>query len=83
MLAHDIPGQDITLTGYNYWSHDPIAPFPYLVETGGFKPFNVPAAKGEQIKGELFCTGGIWRSKPDGSDVELLAWEHATLLEWQ
>lgn len=73
-VAHDIPGQDITLTGINYWSHDPTAPYPYVVETGGFKPFKVPAQKGEVIKGELFCSSGVWRSKRDGSDVELLAW---------
>jgi sugar lactone lactonase YvrE len=73
-LAHDVPGQDITLTGNNCWSRDPIAPYPYLVETGGFKPFKTPAKKGEQIKGELFCSSGVWRSKPDGTDVELLAW---------
>ena len=74
LVAQDIPGQDITLTGHNYWSHDPIAPFPYLVETGGFKPFRTPAKAGEVVRGDRFCSSGIWRSKPDGSDVELLAW---------
>lgn len=73
-LAHDVPGQDITLTGNNCWSRDPTAPFPFLVETGGFKPFKTPAKKGEKIKGELFCSSGVWRSHPDGSNVELLAW---------
>jgi len=72
--AHDVPGQDITLTGHNYWSHDPLAPFPYLVETGGFKPFKTPAQAGEVVPGQRFCSSGVWRSKPDGTDVELLAW---------
>ncbi len=73
-FAHDVPGQDITLTGNNCWSRDPIAPYPYMVETGGFKAFKTPAKKGEQVKGEKFCSSGLWRSKTDGTDVELLAW---------
>ncbi|KAB8127048.1 hypothetical protein F9U64_18720 [Gracilibacillus oryzae] len=72
--AHDIPGQDVTLTGNNVTTRDPLMPFPFLTETGPFKPFGTPAKKGEKVKGELWCTTGLWRSKPDGSDVELLAW---------
>ena len=34
----------------------------------------VPSHKGEVIKGELWCNTGVWRSQPDGSDPELLAW---------
>ncbi len=72
--AHDVPGQDVTLTGNNVWSRDPTKPFPYYTETGPFKPYGTPAKKGEVIKGEKFCNSAVWRSKPDGSDVELLAW---------
>jgi glucose/arabinose dehydrogenase len=72
--AHDIPGQDITLTGNNTWSRDPAAPYPFYVETGPFKPYGVPAKKGEVVKGEKFCSGCIMRSHPNGSDPELLAW---------
>ncbi|WP_246823295.1 hypothetical protein [Terribacillus saccharophilus] len=49
-------------------------PFPYLTATGPYKPFGIPAEKGEKIKGKLWCKTGLWRFKPDGSDVELLAW---------
>jgi glucose/arabinose dehydrogenase len=73
-LAHDVPGQDITLTGNNVWSRDPLKPYPYLTQTGPFKPFGTPAQKGEVIKGELFCNSAVWRSKPDGTGVELIAW---------
>lgn len=73
-LAHDVPGQDVTLTGNNVWSRDPLKPFPYLTETGPFKPFGTPAQKGEVIKGEVFCNSAVWRSRPDGTDIELLAW---------
>lgn len=44
------------------------------METGAYKPFRTPAKKGEVVKGELWCTTGVWRARPDGSDVELLAW---------
>ena len=73
-FACDVPGEDVTLTGNNVWSRDPRLPYPFLVETGAFKPFGEPAKKGEKIKGVLKCSSGVWRSKPDGSDMELLAW---------
>ncbi|MCC9136977.1 PQQ-dependent sugar dehydrogenase [Pontibacter silvestris] len=72
--AHDVPGQDVTLTGNNVRSRDPRMPYPFMVDTGAFKPFGTSAKKGEVIKGELFCNSAVWRSRPDGSDVELLAW---------
>ncbi|PRY03391.1 glucose/arabinose dehydrogenase [Pontibacter ummariensis] len=72
--AKDVPGEDVTLTGNNVRSRDPRLPYPFMTETGAFKPFGVPAKKGEVVKGELFCNTGVWRSKPDGTDVELLAW---------
>lgn len=72
--AHDVPGQDITLTGNNVRSRDPRTPYPYMTETGAFKPFGIPAQKGEMVKGELYCNSAVWRSKPDGTAVELLAW---------
>ena len=73
-LAHDVPGQDVTLTGNNVWSRDPRMPYPYLTQTGPFKPFGETAKKGEVIKGSVFCSSGVWRSRPDGSEMELLAW---------
>jgi len=72
--AHDVPGQDVTLTGNNVWSRNPTRSFPYYAETGPFKPYGVSSKKGEVIKGEKFCNSAVWRSKLDGSDVELLAW---------
>ncbi len=73
-VAHDVPGQDVTLTGDNVWSRDPRAPYPFYVETGAYKPFGTPATKGEVVKGALRCNSGIWRARPDGSEIELLAW---------
>lgn len=36
--AHDVPGQDVALTGNNAWSRNPTAPFPFLAETGPLPP---------------------------------------------
>jgi glucose/arabinose dehydrogenase len=72
--AFDIPGQDVTLTGNTVWTRDPRLPYPFLVPSSAYKPFGVKAEKGEKIEGELWCTTGVWRARPDGSDVELLAW---------
>jgi glucose/arabinose dehydrogenase len=72
--AHDVPGQDVVLTGNNVQSYDPTSPYPYYVETGAFKPFGVPASPGEVIRGELKCNSGVWRCRPDGTGLELLAW---------
>lgn len=72
--AHDVPGQDIRLTGNNVWSDNPTASYPYPAETGAFKPYGVPAQKGEVVKGELWCNSCVMRSQPDGTEPELLAW---------
>lgn len=72
--AHDVPGQDVELTGNTVQSYDPTSPYPYYVETGPFKPFGVPASPGEVVRGELKCSSGVWRCRPDGSGLELLAW---------
>jgi glucose/arabinose dehydrogenase len=73
-LAHDVPGQDVTLTGNNVWSRNPLAPYPLPTETGPFKPFGERAKQGEVVKGQLKCSTGLWRSRPEGSQMELLAW---------
>ena len=72
--AHDVPGQDVTLSGNNVWSRNPTTAYPFLAETGPFKPFGVPAKKGEVVKGRLFCSTCVMRARPDGSQPELLAW---------
>ncbi len=71
--AHDVPGADVTLTGDNVWSFDPIVPYAEMRQTGAFKPYATPAKKDEVIKGEMWCSTGVWRCKPDGSEAELLA----------
>ena len=72
--AHDVPGQDVTLTGENVWGRDPTSVYPYNVATGPYKAFGSPARAGEVVKGQKFCSTCVMRSRPDGSEPELLAW---------
>lgn len=72
--VHEIPGQDITLTGNDLSSSDPSDPLPTRTVSGAFKPFGTPAREGDEISGETLCTTGVFRTNPDGSGVELLAW---------
>src|SRR5690606_16979775 len=51
---HDIPCEDITLTGENFESDNPLAEDGTAV-TGAFVPFNTQTKKGELIKGKIPC----------------------------
>ncbi len=73
-LTHDVPGQDVTLTGNDVQANDPSAPYPFYNYTGAFKPFGTPSTAGEVVKGQLKCSSGVWRARPDGTELELLAW---------
>jgi glucose/arabinose dehydrogenase len=44
------------------------------VTTGAFKSYGNSTAKGEKIKGNLFCTACILSTKPDGTDLKVVAW---------
>jgi glucose/arabinose dehydrogenase len=72
---HDVPGQDITLAGVNFTSADPLdADKNGQQTTGAFLPFGTPSQPGQVIKGELKCSGGILRVRPEGGEPELIAW---------
>ncbi|MGK7391516.1 MAG: hypothetical protein ACNS60_14270 [Candidatus Cyclobacteriaceae bacterium M2_1C_046] len=74
--AHEIPGEDITLTGQNYWvpTHKVNIVDKDSVKTGAYMPLGELAEKGQTIKGELICNGAFFRCNPDGSDLERIAW---------
>jgi glucose/arabinose dehydrogenase len=72
---HDIPCQDVTLTGENYTSANPLKPNePGEVVTGAFSPFGTKTQSGQVIRGRLPCSGSVLRMNPDGSQLELVAW---------
>ncbi len=72
---HDIPCEDIILTGINFTTPNPLTPDPDdEAVTGPYKPFGVPAEEGEMVQGHVPCSGAIMRVRPDGSNLQLVAW---------
>jgi glucose/arabinose dehydrogenase len=72
---HDIPGQDIVLTGQNFKSAPVMPPLPIQVmTTGAFVPFGTSTQPGQVIPGQTKCSASIMRVRPTGGPVELVAW---------
>lgn len=72
---HDIPCQDVRLTGADFRSHDPLAQAARsMVATGPFLPFGTPASMDQVVPGRLPCNGAIFRLAPAGGAIELVAW---------
>lgn len=74
---HDIPGQDILLSGQNFASKDVLKAKPGkkdVVVTGGFSAFGTSTSEGQRIKGRVPCNGSVMRIRPEGGPVELVAW---------
>jgi glucose/arabinose dehydrogenase len=70
--AHDVPGYDITLTGENVETGNPIAGG--TTRTGGFVPFGTETQPGQRCPAGLPATAAIMRCNLDGSGLELVAW---------
>jgi glucose/arabinose dehydrogenase len=71
---HDIPGGDVTLTGQNFESPDLLGKGRGKVQTGAFLPFGTASTPGQKIEGQVKCSGAVLRVRPDGSNLELVAW---------
>jgi glucose/arabinose dehydrogenase len=73
---HDVPGQDIVLTGRNYTAPNVLdeAIPTSTVETGAYVPFGTKTERGQVIEGDVKASGSVLRCNPDGSDLELVAW---------
>lgn len=71
---HDVPCADVTLTGQNYRTEDPTTEDGGVATTGAFVPFGTPTTEGQVVAGEVPCSGAVLRVRPDGSDLELVAW---------
>jgi glucose/arabinose dehydrogenase len=72
---HDIPGADITLVGQNFTTKNALrSGAGERVQTGAFLPFGTPARANQVIKGQTKCSGSVMRVRPDGSDLQLVAW---------
>lgn len=75
---HDIPGQDITLLGQNFESKDVLHSSEgrggSKVKTGAYSSLGKPGEPNQVIKGQVKCSGSVLRVRPDGSQLELVAW---------
>lgn len=75
--AHEIPGEDVQLTGKNFPVpvEDPKTP---AVDdkkmTGVYVPLGTKTDAGYTVKGEKICNGAFFRCNPDGSGLERIAW---------
>jgi glucose/arabinose dehydrogenase len=72
--AHDIPGHDIVLNGVNVDTPDPRDGAGRVVRTGAFAAFGTPTRRGQRVTAGLPCTAGVMRCRPDGGELELVAW---------
>ncbi|HEV7347154.1 glucose dehydrogenase [Telluribacter sp.] len=71
---HDIPCQDIVLSGLNFETPNVLADSSTKVMTGAFSAYNTTSYPGQVIKGSLPCSGAIMRVPVTGGQAELVAW---------
>jgi glucose/arabinose dehydrogenase len=69
----DLPGFDIGLAGEIFTTSDPFAPGQQAT-TAAFAPFGEAGAPRAAIAGRVPCSAAILRCRPDGSELELMAW---------
>ncbi len=73
--AHDIPGYEIELRGVNVQTSNPLVDAEeQTTRTGAFVPFGTTTEPGQRIEPEVPCTASVMRCRPDGSNLELVAW---------
>ena len=72
---HEIPCQDVTLTGKNFPVPNLFTPNPTdEAMTGVYVPFGTTTQFGQVISGAVPCNGAFFRANPDGTGLELFAW---------
>jgi glucose/arabinose dehydrogenase len=72
---HDIPCQDIVLTGANYTTPNVLTEDPDdEVSTGAYSAFGDSTAAGQVIQGRIPCSGAILRIPLKGGGPELVSW---------
>jgi hypothetical protein len=71
--AHDLPSHDITLTGVNFETEDPMND-ESTVPMGAFALFGAETEVGQRVATQPPRTAAVMRCDPDGSGLELVAW---------
>jgi glucose/arabinose dehydrogenase len=73
--VHDVPGNNIILTGQNFVSNNPLTAEPNdTATTGAFVPFNTTTIPGQMIQGNIKCNGCIISANLDGTDLKVVGW---------
>ena len=71
---HDVPCHDVTLTGQNFTTANPLTPDGAdRAITGAFSPFGTETKAGQIIKGAVPCNGAIMKIPRAGGAPELVA----------
>jgi hypothetical protein len=68
----DAPGLSVVVSGAEFETPDPRHPGD-RVRTGVFAPFGTTPGE-RRIEGRVPCTAAVMRCRPDGSQLELVAW---------
>lgn len=72
---HDVPCEDVVLSGKNYTTRNPLTPDDDdEAVTGAYVPFGTATERGQVIPGRMPCGGAIMRVRPEGGSPELVAW---------
>ena len=73
--VHDVPAKNITLTGQNFITKNPLTAEPNdTATTGTFVPFGTSTYAGQVIPGNIKCNGCILSANLDGTDLKLVGW---------
>ena len=73
--GHDIPAKNITLTGQNFNTNNPLTAEPYdNATTGAYVQFGNGTFKGQTILGETKCNGCLVSANINGTDLRLEGW---------
>ncbi len=71
---HDVPCEDIVLTGETFVSDNPLEEGEQIVETSPYSAFGTALPAGSTVPGDPKCNGAVLRANLDGSNLEVVAW---------
>ncbi|HKY52797.1 MAG TPA: PQQ-dependent sugar dehydrogenase, partial [Anaerolineales bacterium] len=71
---HDVPCEDIVLTGETFVSDNPLEEGEQTVETSPYSAFGTALPAGSTVPGDSKCNGAVLRANLDGSNLEVVAW---------
>lgn len=70
---HDVPCADVELNGQNFTT-PALDASGHPVQTGAFHPFGRASRPGEQVQGQVPCSGAVFRLDPQHLRLQLVAW---------